>query len=135
MVWDQLMNMAQSLNNEDEWIVMGDFNQIIFNKDKLAFNNSKLRGVDALLKCLDQYALSEIPPKSQYLTWTNNRHGNEVIWERLDRCFANFSWFRNLEDAPLINLHVSQSNHRAMILNIKRIYLFISDHTDLKQCG
>ena len=78
------MNTAQSLINKDEWIVMGDFNQTLFKKDKLSFNNSKLREADALLKCLDQCALSEIPPKGKYLTWTNNRQGDYVIWERLE---------------------------------------------------
>ena len=46
------------------------------------------------------------------------------MWERLDRCFANFNWFRNHDEAHLINLPFTHSDHGAMILNTKKGKLF-----------
>ena len=44
IVWDQLTNNALSLNDDVEWIVIGDFNQPLVSKDKLSYNNTTLRG-------------------------------------------------------------------------------------------
>ena len=39
-VWDQLSLVAQSLNKEDEWITISDFNQVLLTKDKLSFKKT-----------------------------------------------------------------------------------------------
>ncbi|EOY21105.1 Uncharacterized protein TCM_012439 [Theobroma cacao] len=31
----------------------------------------------------------QIPPKGQYLTWTNDKDGLDLVWKILDRAFAN----------------------------------------------
>ena len=54
------------------------------------------------------------------MTWTNNKQGQDVVWERLDRGFANCNWFRNHDDAQLINLPVTLSNHGAMVIFTKK---------------
>ena len=90
----------------------------------MSFNNTNLKGAQALIECPDQCNLSEIPPKGQYLTWTNNRQGNDMVWERLDRGFANYNWFKNHDDAQLINLPVTRPDHEAMILFTKKDKLF-----------
>ena len=118
--WDQLLDIAQNINKEDEWIVIGDFNQPFYHNDNLSFNNSNLRGAQAMIACLDESNLSEIPPKGPYLTLTNNRQGKDVVWERLDRGFADYNWFKNHENALLINLPVVRSDHGAMILYTKK---------------
>ena len=88
-VWDQLSIVAKSLNEEDEWITIGDFNQVLLTKDKVSFRDNQLKGVQQLRDCLDKCLLSEIPSKGQYLSWMNNRKGKDLIWEKLDRVFAN----------------------------------------------
>ena len=66
-VWGQLTMVAQSLHNDDKWIVLGDFNQVLLKKDKLSFSNNQLRGAYQLKESLNQCIRSEIPPKGQYL--------------------------------------------------------------------
>ena len=39
-VWDQLSIVAKSLNEEDEWITIGDFNQVLLTKDKVSFRDN-----------------------------------------------------------------------------------------------
>ena len=50
------------------------------------------------------------------MTWTNIREGDELVWERLDRSFANNSWFKNHDLAQLTNLSVIHSDHGVMLL-------------------
>ena len=75
-----------------------------------------VRGAEGLINCLNSCKLSEIPSKSQFLTWTNNRTGDELVWERLDRSFANNSWLKSHDSAFLTNFRIIHSNHGAMLL-------------------
>ena len=52
-VWSQLIENAKSVQSEDEWLVIGDFNQPLSNKDKLSFKSTKLRGAQNLQDYLD----------------------------------------------------------------------------------
>ena len=51
-VWEQLLVNAQSLDCDDEWLVLGDFNQPLVNKDKLSFKCTELRVAQSLLTVL-----------------------------------------------------------------------------------
>ena len=62
-VWNDIVNFAFSINNNDEWITIGDFNQVISYDDKISFRNNDIRGVDQLKDCLNFYKLSELPHK------------------------------------------------------------------------
>ena len=115
-VWFDFIQFASTIGEHDEWLTIGDFNQILFAKDKVSFKNSLVRGAEGLIDCLNSCKLSEIPPKGQFLTWTNNRVGDELVWERLDRSFANNSWLRNHDSASLTNFLIIHSNHGAMLL-------------------
>ena len=88
-VWEDLNSFACSIDPNDEWVTLGVFNQAFNIKDKLAFKNCTLIGSDHFIECINECNLSEIPLKGQFMTWTNNREGEEVIWERLDKAFAN----------------------------------------------
>ncbi|XVF53652.1 hypothetical protein PTKIN_Ptkin05aG0115900 [Pterospermum kingtungense] len=94
----------------------GDFNQVLNMKDKLFFKNNSLKGANLFKDCLDTCNLSEMPSKGIHWTWTNNREGNDIVWERLDRCFANPAWFNKHEPTSLLNLPVWESDHGAMII-------------------
>lgn len=72
-IWDQIMSIADNLKSEDDWVVLGDFNQVLYNIDKVSFKNRSLRGAHTLLDCINHCRLCELPPKGQALTWTNNR--------------------------------------------------------------
>ncbi|XVF80325.1 hypothetical protein PTKIN_Ptkin15bG0061500 [Pterospermum kingtungense] len=60
---------------------MGDFNQVLEEKDKLNFKAKALKGADLLRKCIDHCQLSEIPPSGQYYTWSNKSEDVGAVWE------------------------------------------------------
>ena len=41
-VRDKLVNFASSINSNEEWIVIGDFNQVLSDNDKMSYKKSVL---------------------------------------------------------------------------------------------
>ena len=87
-----MVTFLQSITQNNEWLVVGDFNQVLSVNDKLSSKKMYTKGTDLFMDCLNQCSLSEIPSQGQFMTWTNNRDGEDVVWERLDRGFANSQW-------------------------------------------
>lgn len=85
ILWDHL----HVINPSDEpWLLLGDFNQILEAKDKLSKCNTS-KGTQAFNNLLMDKGLFEINTLGGWYTWTNNRRNHDVVWERLDRAFAN----------------------------------------------
>ena len=94
-VWDKLIKFSDSISNDDEGVTIGDFNQVLNSIDKLSFKATPLKGASLFRNCLNHYRLCEIPHSSQFMTWTNNIIVFDLLWEILDRCFANYSWIKS----------------------------------------
>ena len=62
--------------------------------------------------------LLDIPFHRVNFTWTNNREGKEVIYERIDKAFYNDSWKDRYPEAYVINLPILLSDHSLIILDI-----------------
>ncbi|OMO73971.1 Endonuclease/exonuclease/phosphatase [Corchorus olitorius] len=140
-VWDQLIQCKQNIRDEEPWIVLGDFNQVVKGSDKVSLTNSQLQGAENLKQCLDVCCLSELSYKGQQFTWSSKRDQDRVTWERLDTAYANPCWFQSFDEATLTNLPVTVSNHGPMVLNIekmppfsKRPYRFEAMWTTHPQC-
>ncbi|OMO78224.1 Endonuclease/exonuclease/phosphatase [Corchorus olitorius] len=119
-VWEQLMNISKSIAPEEEWLVMGDFNQVLKAEDKLSSTSNSIRGASKFQDCLNQCSLAEISNKGLHFTWTNGRGEGNQTWERLDRAFANAAWLRKFEDTILTNLPITMSDHSPMILQFDK---------------
>ncbi|OMO90423.1 Endonuclease/exonuclease/phosphatase [Corchorus olitorius] len=120
----QLKEFGRIIPEDEGWVVLGDFNQILNTNEKLSFTRNLTRGARELKECLDVCYLSEIPAKGQFFTWTNNREEDQVVWERLDRAFANPTWFRQNDKARLLNLPVEHSDHGPIILQTEELRPF-----------
>lgn len=123
-VWKQITSIYDDLNQDAKWVLLGDFNQVLYGDDKLSFKSSELYGAEALKDCLDYCSLLEMPPNGQFMTWTNNRKGDDVVWKRLDRCFVNANWLNHFNEASLINYPIMESDHGMMVLNTSKLRNF-----------
>ena len=74
-----LNSFGYSINPNDEWVTLGDFNQVLNINDKLSFKKCTLKSSNNFNECLNECNFSEIPPKGQFMTWTNNKEWEEVI--------------------------------------------------------
>ncbi|XVF53754.1 hypothetical protein PTKIN_Ptkin05aG0124400 [Pterospermum kingtungense] len=120
IVWDQLVQFSQSLGLEEQWLAFEDFNQVLNEEDKVSFRSNSLRGTWIFRECLNRCQLSKIPSKGVHLTWTNNWEGSDTTWERLDRCFANYTCLDNHDSGYILNLPVWESDHGAMVISTKK---------------
>ncbi|OMO78934.1 Endonuclease/exonuclease/phosphatase [Corchorus olitorius] len=119
-VWEDLKAFKSSLPTEAEWIVLGGFNQVLKTTDKVSETSSTIQGAEALQDCLNACHLAEIKAHGAHFTWCNNRGQGNRTWERLDRAFANPPWLRKFEEAEVVNLPVSVSDHGPLILHLEK---------------
>ncbi|OMP11686.1 reverse transcriptase [Corchorus capsularis] len=117
-VWEQLKNMRRQIPQGDEWLVMGDFNQVLHSKDKLSESSNQIRGAEIFKQCLNECGLAEVANKGLHFTWSNRREEGRLTWERLDREFAYSSWFQKFENATLTNLPITVSDHNPLVMQL-----------------
>lgn len=43
------------MNADDEWVVIGDFNRVLYASVKSSFKSKGLKGAKALLECLNTF--------------------------------------------------------------------------------
>jgi hypothetical protein len=66
-----------------------DFNEILTQEEKTGSNLRKEHQMDQFRNALDAYHLKDLGYKGAMHTWTNGRHDEQFIKERLDRAMAN----------------------------------------------
>ncbi|KAI5649868.1 hypothetical protein M9H77_35873 [Catharanthus roseus] len=89
-LWNELRQVG--LRNQVPWLLVGDYNQIIHEKEKLGDNDRWRRAASSLWDFIDECGLVDLVFWGARLTCTNSRLGEENIMERLDRTFCNQAW-------------------------------------------
>lgn len=88
MLWDYIRGTNP---NNEPWLLMGDFNQILSCKDKIS-KCSASRGTKDFMDGITSCGLVEIVSQGSGYTWTNNRSDASCVWECLDRGLYNLEW-------------------------------------------
>lgn len=101
-----------------KWLLIGDFNQIENPSHKLG-GRREIKGAKIFTQWRLQNNLIELTSKGVSFTWTNNREGENLIMERLDRAFCNSQWKGDHLNALLTNLPIFLSDHSPLILQSK----------------
>ncbi|OMO52148.1 Endonuclease/exonuclease/phosphatase [Corchorus olitorius] len=115
-VWNLLLELKHNVPENKEWVILGDFNQVLKSDDKPSDTSTQIKGANELQLCLDQCKMAEIANKGLHFTWSNRREEGQCRWERLDRAFANANWFQKFENAVLTNLPITVSDHSPLLL-------------------
>lgn len=69
------------------------------------------------LSCINHCSLLELGFNGAKYTWSNHRRShNELILERLDRCFVNESWLEYDPNAIVTHLPKTYSDHNALLI-------------------
>lgn len=90
-LWDELYQISSILKME--WLIGGDFNEVMIANEKLGeapINNAR---VSRLWDCLNHCNMVDLVFRGCKYIWTNKRYQNKtiLIQERPDRCMANDS--------------------------------------------
>lgn len=72
-------------------MVRGDFNEILDDNEKQGGCRKSQVAMDEFRKVVADLALIDVKPDRGWLTWSNNRRGNGLVKERLDRFLVSTS--------------------------------------------
>lgn len=97
--------------NDTPWLVLGDFNEITSQVDKiggLPFRDSQCKDLDNFI---DAPSLMDVGFHGNPFTWSNVREGLALICERLDRALLNCTWLDSFPSIKVIHLPKTHSDH------------------------
>lgn len=97
-------------------VTIDDFNQIEFSCQKHG-GNSVIPGAHIFSQWKLEFGLHEIPFHGSAFTWCNNREGEGIIYERLDRAYCSDDWRTLFPDGLMWNLPIVISDHSPIILD------------------
>ena len=95
LVWNNI-HLVRSLCPYLPWIIVGDFNAILYLSEKWGAN-ARLEPSFALLRDnMTTLNLVDIKPSNGHFTWNNRRVGDRCIAKRLDRFMVSCFWVGGL---------------------------------------
>ncbi|XP_074301071.1 uncharacterized protein LOC141632422 [Silene latifolia] len=100
------------------WVVIGDFNQILFEHEKRGGAPRDQRSMDEFREAMDECGLMDIGFSEEPFTWWNIRGGSEAVFERLDRALVSPSFLEVCPTTTLSHLEYDKSNHAPIILSM-----------------
>jgi hypothetical protein len=108
--WDKMRELNQ--NNNFPWLIVGDFNEILFSTEKEGGNPRPQGFMDAFCDALMDCGLEDLGFSGDVFTWKRGR-----IRERLDRGVANGAWSVMHPAASVQHLDYIKSDHRPILVD------------------
>ena len=113
-LWERLSDIG--LNRKEAWGLIGDFNDIRSNDEKLGGPRRALASFQAFQNMLDTCMMFELGSSGNGFTWGGTRN-DQWIQCKLDRCFGNPSWFSLFLNSHQWFLERFGSDHRSVLVN------------------
>lgn len=136
ILWHLLDSLSSQCNMP--WVVISDFNEILFSDEKLDSAEREAKQMVAFRECLNRCGLVDLGFIGQKYTWCNGCFGGERTKIRLDMAVANEDWMLRFPDARVFHSLMSISDHCFIKLSLKREDI-INNHKRgdlcLKPCG
>ncbi|KAF7831986.1 reverse transcriptase [Senna tora] len=117
---DVLWQFLTNLNFQNEpWILTRDFNQVASAQEKLS-QCQNIPGSEDMNNTINNLGLVDLQTVDNWFTWTNGRQGEVVVWERLDKTFANTELMQMFPDSWVNVLPVVTSDHSPLLVQTQR---------------
>ncbi|KAF6156613.1 hypothetical protein GIB67_014592 [Kingdonia uniflora] len=113
--WCLVESTAQGYNGP--WLLLGDFNTILDNNDKLGGKPFRAASCAFAKKVTQKAGLIDLGFSGQPFTWNNKRWREDNIKERLDRCLANADWMFIFPTAKVFHLPTLGSDLTSLCLD------------------
>uniref|UniRef100_A0A803NU77 Reverse transcriptase domain-containing protein n=1 Tax=Cannabis sativa TaxID=3483 RepID=A0A803NU77_CANSA len=114
----ELLNKLKDTAPLFPWLVMGDFNEILSNHDKLGGPLRDEHQIDAFRTTIDRCGLNELYFSRDRFTWHNKHAQSSNVKERLDFGFINHPWADSFVTPIIDHLVFFGSDHRAILVTI-----------------
>ena len=116
LFWDYLQNLAMNISLP--WILLGDYNDMISEEEKLGGLPVNRTRITAFRNCLDKCELIDLGFHGPRFTWTYKIPAwQSTIKERLDRGLGNVEWTLLFPSAEIHHLPRVKSDHCPIMLN------------------
>jgi exonuclease III len=99
------------------WVCIGDFNEILTQEEKTGAVLRKERQMDQFRDVLEACNLRDLGFIGARHTWTNGRHDEQFVSERLDRALANMQWRALFREVKVFVLAGRASEHKPIMLH------------------
>ncbi|KAG8482089.1 hypothetical protein CXB51_027072 [Gossypium anomalum] len=116
--WEVLKCLG--FDNGIQWLVCGDFNEIMYGSEKKGGLPRGERRMDLFRKTLEECELIDVEYSGRWFTWERGNLPETNIRERLDRGVANNSWISMFPRVKVQHLVHSFSNHCPILINTCR---------------
>lgn len=116
-LWNLLRQLKVS--SELTWLVMGDFNEILFSFEKKGSRLREERQMRDFREVLEECDLCDLGLSSSWFTWERGRLSSNNIRERLDRGVANSLWWEKFPTFSIQHQNHSISNHCPIVLSFQ----------------
>jgi exonuclease III len=98
------------------WVCIGDFNEILVQEEKTGVVHRKERQMGQFRDALDTCNLRDLGFIGARYTWTNKRHDENFVSERLDRAVANPQWKAIYSVVNVFVLAGRASDHKPILM-------------------
>ncbi|KAF5468931.1 hypothetical protein F2P56_013039 [Juglans regia] len=125
--WQLLRRLKPA--NDLGWLCVRDFNEIVTTNEKSGGMLRPYRQMVSFRKALEECELSDMGFVGNKYTWSNNRYGDELTKERLDRGLCNAIWASWNPRAVVLSLTALTSDHCPILISKDNSQKDISNHT------
>ncbi|KAA3460547.1 reverse transcriptase [Gossypium australe] len=114
--WSMVRRVGAGVN--EDWVVGGDFNAMLNEAEKERGRRITQASLKDFRDIVDDLALVDIKSDKWWFTWVNNRDGNRLIKEGLDRFLTSVSTMENYPFIASSVIRQAQSDHDAILLDL-----------------
>jgi len=109
-MWEALVEISHTM--DDPWCVLGDFNLILHQGERMGGNDADERKMRDFGECIHQCGLQEFHYMGAFFTWTN-----KTVWSSIDRAVPNGIWFDMFEFTHVVYHANGLSDHTPIMLD------------------
>lgn len=117
-LWEHLRSVKSNITGP--WLLIGDFNEIIFTSEVLGGNFLPSRAT-LLANCMADCDLLDLYTVGGTFTWRKNIHGGGHVRKRLDRSVANIDWQMLFPHSLVEILPQHNSDHNPLLLSCSKL--------------
>uniref|UniRef100_A0A5B6YUZ1 Reverse transcriptase domain-containing protein n=1 Tax=Davidia involucrata TaxID=16924 RepID=A0A5B6YUZ1_DAVIN len=141
-LWSQLRGLVGAFG-QTPWILLGDFNVVRSHEEKTGGRGIDSGEVEEFNSCLYNVGVDDLNGKGRWLTWDNQRDGNDNIQSKLDRVLVNNEWMQKFPNSECFYDSPGVSDHCPILCTIDtkwklkrgpfRFYTYWMQHREFAQ--